>query len=175
MSDLEGLTKEEQEQNNNDIIKELIEDTKNENKLNNIKRISQEDIIKFINKVNNKEKIIKSEMGQTENYDKYIEEKDIIPKKEIKKKEEKENMKKTKQTKKNKEKVKIFYPQLENGWTTNLWDYEKLTIYKNQFGEVKFEGLINGDFSKKLPKKFIVPINPTFSLSHDILKSLTQE
>ena len=57
MSDLEGLIKEEQEQNNNDIIKELIEDTKNENKLNNIKRISQEDIIKFIDKVNNKKKL----------------------------------------------------------------------------------------------------------------------
>ena len=55
MSDLEG--KEKQEQNNNDVIKELIEDTKNENKLNNIKRISQEDIIKFIDKVNNKKKI----------------------------------------------------------------------------------------------------------------------
>jgi len=57
----------------------------------------------------------------------------------------------------NNEKVKIFYPQLENGWTTNLWGYEKLTIYKNQFGEVKFEGLINGDFSKKiftLPDEF---------------------
>ena len=55
MSDLEG--KEKQEQNNNDVIKELIEDTKNENKLNNIKRISHEDIIKFIDKVNNKKKI----------------------------------------------------------------------------------------------------------------------
>ena len=39
MSHLE--VKEKQEQNNNDVIKELIEDTKNENKLNNIKRISQ--------------------------------------------------------------------------------------------------------------------------------------
>ena len=55
MSHLE--VKEKQEQNNNDVIKELIEDTKNENKLNNIKRISQEDIIKFIDKVNNKKKI----------------------------------------------------------------------------------------------------------------------
>lgn len=52
MSHLE--VKEKQEQNNNDVIKELIEDTKNENKLNNIKRISHEDIIKFIDKVNNK-------------------------------------------------------------------------------------------------------------------------
>ena len=55
MSHLE--VKEKQEQNNNDVIKELIEDTKNENKLNNIKRISHEDIIKFIDKVNNKKKI----------------------------------------------------------------------------------------------------------------------
>ena len=54
MSHLE--VKEKQEQNNNDVIKELIEDTKNENKLNNIKRISHEDIIKFIDKVNNKKK-----------------------------------------------------------------------------------------------------------------------
>ena len=47
-------------------------------------------------------------------------------------------------------KSKIFLPKLENGWKNFYQTYEPLTIYKNQFGEVKFQGLIHGDFSKKI-------------------------
>ena len=39
---------------------------------------------------------------------------------------------------------------LENGWCNFNFDYEQLTIFKNQFGEVKFQGLIQGDFRKKI-------------------------
>ena len=67
-------------------------------------------------------------MGQTENYDKYIEEKDIIPKKEIKKKEEKENMKKTKQTKKNKESGKNINIDIFRNRSENLTMQQKLSI-----------------------------------------------
>lgn len=45
---------------------------------------------------------------------------------------------------------KKFIPNLENGWSNFYESYEPLTIYKNQFGEVKFQGLIKGDFSKKI-------------------------
>ena len=45
---------------------------------------------------------------------------------------------------------KKFIPNLENGWSNFYESYEPLTIYKNQLGEVKFQGLIKGDFSKKI-------------------------
>ena len=67
------------------IIKDQSGNTSWEQLPNNINRkkiISKSG--EFI--IEDEEKIIKSEMGQTENYDKYIEEKDIIPKKEIVKK-----------------------------------------------------------------------------------------
>ena len=46
--------------------------------------------------------------------------------------------------------IKKFIPNFENGWSNFYQTYEPLTIYKNQSGEVKFQGLIVGDFSKKL-------------------------
>lgn len=45
---------------------------------------------------------------------------------------------------------KVFIPVFENGWSNFHQTYEPLKIYKNQSGEVKFQGLIIGDFSKKL-------------------------
>ena len=48
-------------------------------------------------------------------------------------------------------KVETIYPKLETGW--NLF-YEKIyeppVIYKNSFGEVRIEGLVNGDWSKRI-------------------------
>ena len=69
--------------------------------------------------------------------------------------------------------IKKFIPRFENGWCNFYQTYEPLTIYKNQSGEVKFQGLIAGDFSKKLftlekeirPKErlvFIVSANDSF-------------
>ena len=68
---------------------------------------------------------------------------------------------------------KKYIPKFENGWNNFYQTYEPLTIYKNQFGEVKFQGLILGDFSKKIftleeelrPKErllFTVCANDTF-------------
>ena len=69
--------------------------------------------------------------------------------------------------------IKKFIPKFENGWSNYNQTYEPLTIYKNQSGEVKFQGLIGGNFSKKLftlekeirPKErllFIVSANDSF-------------
>ena len=46
--------------------------------------------------------------------------------------------------------IKKFIPKFENGWRNYYDVWEPLSIYKNQFGEVKFQGLIIGDFSKQL-------------------------
>ena len=46
--------------------------------------------------------------------------------------------------------IKKYVPVLENGWCNFNDGYEQLTIFKNKFGEVKFQGLIIGDFSKKI-------------------------
>jgi len=46
--------------------------------------------------------------------------------------------------------IKKFIPKFENGWQNFYSSYEQLTIYKNSLGEVKFQGLITGDFSKKI-------------------------
>ena len=46
--------------------------------------------------------------------------------------------------------IKKFIPKFENGWNNFFQTYEPLTIYKNQSGEVKFQGLIVGEYSKKL-------------------------
>ena len=48
-------------------------------------------------------------------------------------------------------KLETFFPNLENGWKSfypNI--YQEPIIYKNPFGEVKLEGLINGDWTKKI-------------------------
>lgn len=46
--------------------------------------------------------------------------------------------------------VKKFIPKFENGWKNFDDTYEKLTIYKSPLNEIKFQGLICGDFSKKI-------------------------
>lgn len=46
--------------------------------------------------------------------------------------------------------IKKFIPKFENGWNNFYQTYEPLTIYKNPSGEVKFQGLIIGDYSKIL-------------------------
>lgn len=46
--------------------------------------------------------------------------------------------------------VKKFIPKFENGWKNYGAEYEKLTIFKNPLNEIKFQGLICGDFSKKI-------------------------
>jgi len=46
--------------------------------------------------------------------------------------------------------IRKSIPKFENGWNNFYYNYEQLTIYKNSLGEVKFQGLITGDFSKKI-------------------------
>ena len=109
------------------IIKDQSGNTSWEQLPNNINRkkiISKSG--EFI--IEDEEKIIKSEMGQTENFDKYIEEKDIIPKKEIKKKKDKENIKKSKLAKKNKEFSKNVNMEIIRNKSENLPMQQKISV-----------------------------------------------
>ena len=47
-------------------------------------------------------------------------------------------------------KLETFFPNLENGWKSFSPIFQEPIIYKNSFGEVKLEGLVNGDWSKKI-------------------------
>ena len=48
-------------------------------------------------------------------------------------------------------KVELIKPYLANGWKEIYQElFEQAGIYKNAFGEVKFEGLIQGDWKTKI-------------------------
>ena len=48
-------------------------------------------------------------------------------------------------------KVELIKPSLENGWKEVYQEtYDQTGIYKNPFGEVKFEGLISGNWKNKI-------------------------
>ncbi len=50
--------------------------------------------------------------------------------------------------------VQKIKPLLLNGWDNFGCEYEEATIYKNENGEVRCEGLVKGDYSKTI---FVFP------------------
>lgn len=50
----------------------------------------------------------------------------------------------------NTKKITKYKPNLENGWFVDPYTPQEFIVYKNRDGQVSFQGLLNGDWSKKI-------------------------